>query len=204
MKTKRFRHRLTGAAIALLLLVLTLALALLGGGPKTPVRAVLGSPLAPLRTRQTATGQVRIYDRTAALALPGVQRRTMTATRPVTRTASSPYAQTHQDAGGQHSLLVGADLVLLYWKGIFLCGYGVASATTDPMWANVDEVGFLYVDGFQIESTTSAGIGSTADETSCDNFGAPAGAYWKLVTEAGGIWFDGVIIDGDTTVYGIQ
>ena len=154
--------------------------------------------------KHTTRGDVRVYDRAAALALPGVQVHTITATPSYTQTHLTSYALAHQDAGGGHSLMVSAELVLLYWNGTFLCGYGIASAATDPLWANVDEVGFLYVDGFVLDSTASSGFGNTADETGCDNLATPGGTYWKMLTEAGGVWFDGTVINGDAAAYLIQ
>lgn len=185
-------------------MLLTLAVGLLVVRPWTSVGAAAGVPLTPMSIKHTALGDVSVYDRAAALALPGVQQRTVVAQPSYAKTQVTPYAQAHQDAAGGHSLMVGAELVLLYWYGNFLCGFGVASAATEPIWANVDEVGFLYVDGGYIDGTVSASFGSTSDETGCDNPGASAGAYWKMQVEAGGVWFDGTVIDGVAATYQIQ
>jgi hypothetical protein len=186
------------------LALLSFLICLLAIRPWTRVGAATAAPLAPMSIKHTALGDVRVYDRAAALALQGVQVQRVKAKPLYSKTEVTPYAQSHQDASGGHSLTVGAELVLLYWYGNFLCGFGVATSSTDPIWAYTDEVGFLYVDGTVIDGTASGGFASTADETGCDNPGTPGGAYWKMLTEAGGTWFDGTVIDGSAATYQIQ
>jgi hypothetical protein len=186
------------------LALLSFLICVLAIRPWTRVGAAGAVPLAPMSIKHTTLGDVRVYDRAAALALPGVQVQRVKANPSYSKTQATPYAQAHQDVSGSHSLTVGAELVLLYWFGNFLCGFGVATASTDPIWAYADEVGFLYVDGTAIDGTASGGFASTADETGCDNPGAPGGAYWKMLTEAGATWFDGTVIDGSAATYQVQ
>jgi hypothetical protein len=191
------RQGITGVAL------LGIVICLIAIRPWMRVGAQASLP-APVSVKHAAGVHVQVYDRATALNWPGATTRTVKLSQSFATANMTHYAASHADQNGDHTLTVVAGLVLVYIDGQFLCGFGIAGGDANPFWANVDEVGFMYVDGNYTDGTESADIASTSDETGCDNPGFPSGSYWKMTTEAGAVWFDGTVVDGTWSVYLIQ
>jgi hypothetical protein len=87
------------------------------------------------------------------------------------------------------TLTVEADIIYVFYGDQFICGYGIGAASADPAYAEVNEMGFLYINGNEIDTTDTTGIAATAGETGC--YAGASGSFWEMDVDGAAVWLGG-------------
>lgn len=147
-------------------------------------------------TKQTS---VKKYDLATVLRNP---HRTVKHTSNRSKSVTAPRKGQRTRPNVTFTLTVEADIIYVFYGNQFICGYGIGVASANPSYAEVDEQGFLYINGNEIGTTLSGGIASTPGETGC-YAGAP-GYFWEMDVDGAAIWLGGPTLTKNTYVNAFQ
>ncbi|GER85479.1 hypothetical protein KTAU_41140 [Thermogemmatispora aurantia] len=100
------------------------------------------------------------------------------------------------------TLTVEAEIDYVFYRDQFICGYGVGLASADPLYAEVSEMGDLYINGNLIDGTDTVGIAFTADETAC--YVGASGSFWEMYITGAAEWLAGPVLFQDADLWSFQ